>query len=167
MRTLHTSINGLIKPYGEQINRHHVDWRALNLSRKHQPKPNLNTEVRRNGMEVLKKWTDEYQTLVQGLIKGCREWTRPRKRGESVVLFEEVLGTKSKHLSLVLSELEWNRNRQESECNATGGFNEPWNSVIWDCDGKKQKSGSAVLAYEALRVHPKSMIAGWWPFWWS
>ncbi|KAJ7302705.1 hypothetical protein DFH08DRAFT_826447 [Mycena albidolilacea] len=38
-------------------------------------------------------------------------------------------------------------------------------ALIWDvdgfyCDGKKQKSGSAVLAYEALRVHPKSMIAG-------
>jgi hypothetical protein len=49
------------------------DRSGLNLSRKHQPKPNLNTEVRRNGMEVLKKCTDEYQTLVQGLIKGCRE----------------------------------------------------------------------------------------------
>ncbi|KAJ7314843.1 hypothetical protein DFH08DRAFT_821171 [Mycena albidolilacea] len=38
-------------------------------------------------------------------------------------------------------------------------------ALIWDvdgfyCDGKKQTSGSAVLAYEALRVHPKSMIAG-------
>jgi hypothetical protein len=83
-----------------------VDQCALNLSRKHQPKPNLNTEVRWNGMEVLEKCTDEYQTLVQGLIKGCREWNRPRKRGESVVLFVEVLGTKSKYLSLVLSEPE-------------------------------------------------------------
>jgi hypothetical protein len=57
---------------------------ALNLSRKHQPKPNLHTEVRRNGTEVLETCTDEYQTLVQGLIKGCREWYRPRKRGESI-----------------------------------------------------------------------------------
>jgi hypothetical protein len=83
-----------------------VDRCALNLSRKHQPKPNLHTEVRRNGTEVLEMCTDEYQTLVQGLIKGCREWYRPRKRGESVVLFIEVLGTKSKYLSLDLSEPE-------------------------------------------------------------
>jgi hypothetical protein len=55
--------------------------------KKHQPKPNLHTEVRRNGTEVLKTHTDEYQTLVQGLIKGCREWNRPQKRGESIVLF--------------------------------------------------------------------------------
>jgi hypothetical protein len=32
--------------------------------------------------------------------------------------------------------------------------------MIGDCDGKKQKSGSALLAYKGLRVHPKSMIAG-------
>jgi hypothetical protein len=82
-------------------------------------KTNLNTEVCRNGTEVLEKCTDKYQTLVQGLIKGCREWTRPWKRGESVVLFEEVCGTKSKHLSLVLSEPEWKWNRQERECNTT------------------------------------------------
>jgi hypothetical protein len=87
---------------------------ALNLSKKHQPKPNLHTEVHRNGTEVLETCTDEYQTLVQGLIKGCREWYRPQKRGESVVLFIEVLGTKSKYLSLDLSKPEWNRNRQES-----------------------------------------------------
>jgi hypothetical protein len=55
-------------------------------------------------MEVLETCTDEYQTLVQGLIKGCREWNRPRKRGESIVLFIEVLGTKSKYLSLDLGE---------------------------------------------------------------
>jgi hypothetical protein len=98
-----------------------VDQCVLNLSRKHQPKPNLYTEVRQNRTEVLKKCTevlkkhtDEYQTLVQGLIKGCRKWNRPWKRGESVVLFVEVLGTKSKHLSLVLSGPEWNQNRQES-----------------------------------------------------
>jgi hypothetical protein len=65
-------------------------------------------------MEVLEMCTDEYQTLVQGLIKGCRELYRPRKQGESVVLFIEVLGTESKYLSLDLSEPEWNRNRQES-----------------------------------------------------
>jgi hypothetical protein len=91
-----------------------ADQCALNLSRKHQPKPNLHTEVRRNRTEVLETRTDEYQTLVQGLIKGCREWNRCRKRGESIVFFVEVLGTKSKYLSLVLSEPEWNRNRQES-----------------------------------------------------
>jgi hypothetical protein len=70
--------------------------------------------VHQNGQEVLEKCTDKYQTLVQGLIKGCRGWNRPRKRGESVELFVEVLGTKFKYLSLVLSELEWNQNRQES-----------------------------------------------------
>jgi hypothetical protein len=32
--------------------------------------------------------------------------------------------------------------------------------VIGDCDGKKQKSGSAVPAYKGLRVHLKSMIVG-------
>jgi hypothetical protein len=69
-------------------------------------------------MEVLEMCTDKYQTLVQGLIKGCREWNRPRKQGESVGLFIEVLGTNSKSLSLVLSEPEWNRNRQESWWNA-------------------------------------------------
>jgi hypothetical protein len=41
-----------------------------------------------------------------------------------------------------------------------GGFDEPWNSMIWDCGGKKQKSGSAVPVYEGLWVHLKSMITG-------
>jgi hypothetical protein len=109
---------GAQSPFNE-VQWNYVDQCALNLSRKHQPKPNLHTEVRRNGTEVLETYTDEYQTLVQGLIKGCREWYRPRKRGESIVLFIEVLGTKSKYLSLVLSEPEWNQNRQESWWNAT------------------------------------------------
>ncbi|KAJ7304615.1 hypothetical protein DFH08DRAFT_825379 [Mycena albidolilacea] len=90
------------------------EWKQASRSKKHQRKPNLNTEVRWNRTEVLERCTDEYQTLVQGLIKGCREWTRPRNRDESIVLFVEVLGTKCKYLSLELSELEWNWNRQES-----------------------------------------------------
>jgi hypothetical protein len=69
--------------------------------------------------EMLEKCTDKYQALVQGLIKGCREWTRPRNRDMSVVLFVEALGTKSKYLCLELSEPERCRNRQKSECNAT------------------------------------------------
>jgi hypothetical protein len=63
---------------------------------------------------VLQKCVDEYQTLIQGFIKGCREWNRPQKRGENIGLFIEVLGTKSNYLSLVLSEPEWNWNRQEA-----------------------------------------------------
>jgi hypothetical protein len=112
-RTFHSGLNSSAQRLV------HSDQCAPNLSRKHQPKPNLHTEVYRNRTKMPKKCIDKYQTLVQGLIKGCREWNRPRKWGESVVLFVEVLGTKPKYLSLVLSVPEWNWNRQESWWNTT------------------------------------------------